>query len=258
MSLSSLVRGVLFVLSTMPVFGCVSLETPVSGSRFVIPEVRGSFGKGEIGGGLISTTNIVMVRDADASPEITDKPDLRSGNDVNYFGRLGLLNFLDIHIDSAAGLGGIIQLVGKPSTEATEGSWSLAAQGHVAEFLRKGELDSSSRSYIIKTEARAKHIDYGVIVGLRRSSSLLLYASVIQSRVTASGDVKKINRESGDTKQFIVDPEESLSNIINLGCKFGENDRMFAMLETGYMQTTFPRAENFNRPVAGLNIGFAW
>ncbi len=247
-----------FIIIVLLTTGCVSLEVPISGNRFITPEVSGELGKGKLGGSVYSTTNIVLMRDMDADPKDTSHPDLRSGSALGINGTLGVWDRIDLQLDSALGLGAIVQVVGNPANSAQSKDWSLAIHSHLGRSVEEKSVDSSLRSYTVAGKAKNLDWDYGAVLGYRADESTLPYIGISESRIRASGEVVKKDKSSGAETTFIIEEANGVSRAINLGVHFGSAQGFYATLETGYMHTIWPNTESFGRTVYGIRMGGAW
>ena len=246
------------ILALLGLSSCVSLEVPVSGNRFITSEVSGELAKGKAGGSVYSTTNIVLVRDIDESPQDTDHPDLRGGGSIGAFGSLGVYEKLDLRLDSALGVGAIFQVLGNSSLTVKTGDWSMAIHTHVDEKNLDKNISSGSRSYTIDSHALAFTLDYGAVAGYRTADGVLLYLGLGETRIRALGEVKRKKKDSGEEFNYTIEKATGVARSANVGVHFGESRGFFATLECGYMMTYWPNTDSFERMVYGVSMGGAW
>lgn len=250
---------VYFILSASLSFtACVSLNMPIAGNRFLLPEVQGEPGEGKAGASAFSATDVVLVRDLDDSPEEVDHPDLRGASQIGISGAVGLLERFDLHVDTALGLGGVVQLLGDTQQASDTGNVSLALHSHVLSRRSEETLDSSSRSYTVSAKSSSTLIDYGAVAGYRVDRNALVYFGVARTQINAAGNATRRARDTGAEVTYDIDSARGISNVVNVGTHLGEPDGFFTTLEVGYSITSWPKTDTYGRLTYGLSTGYAW
>jgi hypothetical protein len=254
----NLKRKMSIFLTTTTFMACHTIKTPIPGNHFISPEVSGELLKGRVGSSFASETHVVLARDIMETPSETNNPDLRTGNSLNLFASLGVWEKIDVRLDSALGLGGVIQIFGKSAKDAIPGNWSIAIHSHAGSSSRSEEFSSSGHSYDVKGTAESTRIDIGTVAGYRVNENFLPYVGIASTRTRASGETKKIDKSNGETNTYMIKERTGDSKTLNIGFYFGSASGWFGTLETGYMVTTWPDTKSFGTVVHGANCGYSW
>jgi hypothetical protein len=179
--------------------GCSQLNVRLPAQRFESPEAEGGFFKFHLGGGVSSAVDVTLSSDASQRPPsgIT-QPKLGPGADFPLKIGMGLFSHLEVSVRGGfnsvpAMLTGKLQLIGTPESEAKAGNFSVAvtaAGGYESSSNNGDQLgDGGPGGYNWTARADTTVDDYALIIGIRPTESLLIYASGFYSHYKMTGNI---------------------------------------------------------------------
>lgn len=175
--------------------GCsTQLKYEMNNVKFLSPETKGKFLKGDIGIGLQQTHKVILTEAFDAvifnTNDTTTVNSVENGSELSIPINLGLLERLDAYtLDSKYGLK--FQFLGDSEFKRTEGyKASVAiAIGHDTPESENVVYRENAVSRTYSTAAEVDSLEFSLIAGKRFNSSNMLYLNLFHDQYNYEGNL---------------------------------------------------------------------
>lgn len=237
------------------------LKYHMSNHKFLTPETKGKFLKGDIGLAYQENQKVVLANAYDylifnLPASVSTATSIRRSSDINLPITLGMFRRLDFYtVDSTYGLK--FQFVGSSELERELGWKAAIALGYGYEHNDSSSLNYSNGTSVrnYNTDIKVKNYDVSLIFGKRFTETFLLYLSLMRDYYNYKGALSSTEFPSLNTSGHSVNIAANIGGHL---IEAQSNHPFFVKIEAGIVDGKLDQRESRTAGTFGGDVGWSW